>query len=152
MIVGWLATVGFAVSGVLGYRVAADNQVGTHLLVALVSSLLLLFSHSWIMFYLIGTGKAVKTTVAEFGLDDGPIERTKEFKNRSYPWLMLATGLAMATFILGGGVATEAVPGWAHHSLFYITLLVQLRTLWVEQQVLTANERLMSEVDRQVSS
>ncbi len=152
LIVGWLATLGFGAAGVVGYRVAAPKEVGTHLLVALVASLLLLFSHSWIMFYLIGTGKAIKMTVAEYGLEDGLIQRTKEFKSRSYPWLTLATALAMATFILGGGVATGTVPGWVHHLLFYVTLPVQVWTLRVEQQVLLANEHLISDIDRRVGA
>ncbi len=150
--VGWLATFGFIATGIIGYGVQEPSEVGVHLLVGLITSLLLLFSHSWILFYLIGTGKAIKTTVAEHGLEDELIQRTREFKSRSYPWLMLATGLAMATFILGGGVATNVVPNWVHHSLFYATLLVQIRTLWVEQQVITENDRLISDIDRRVAS
>jgi hypothetical protein len=150
LVVGWLATAGFAAAGVAGYQVEEASQMGTHLLLGLVASLLLLFSHCWIMFYLVGTGKAIKTTVAEHGLEDSLVEQTKDFKNRSYPWLMLALGLAMATFILGGGVATKALPGWVHHSLFYLTLPVQIWALLVEQRVLTANEELMRDIDRRL--
>jgi hypothetical protein len=121
-------------------------------LVALASSLLLLFSHCWIMFYLIGTGKAIKQAVAEHGLDPSLIEETKRFKNESYPSLMLAMGLAMATFILGGGAATGSLPVWVHHALFWAALVVQARTLWIEKRVLEANERLMANIDRRLAS
>ena len=40
-----------------------------HLLLGLVACLLLLFSHSWVMFYLIGTGKAIKDAVNENQLE-----------------------------------------------------------------------------------
>ena len=61
LIVGFLATLGFAATGVLGYRLSGDGETfQLHLLLGLVSCLLLLFSHCWIMFFLIGTGKAIK--------------------------------------------------------------------------------------------
>lgn len=152
LIVGAMATLGLIASAVLGYGL--DSPVGTemsrHVLVALASSLLLLFSHCWIMFYLIGTGKAIKEAVAEHSLEPGLIEETKRFKNRSYPTLMLAMGLAMATFILGGGAATNSLPVWVHHALFWATLVVQARTLWIEKGVLDANEKLMADIDRRL--
>jgi hypothetical protein len=153
LIVGAMATLGLIASAVLGYGL--DGPVGSemsrHVLVSLASSLLLLFSHCWIMFYLIGTGKAIKEAVAEHALEPALIEETKRFKNRSYPSLMLAMGLAMATFILGGGAATNSLPVWVHHGLFWATLLVQGRTLWIEKEVLEQNEKLMADIDRRVS-
>ena len=124
LIVGWVATAGLVVTGAAGYLYSADSGgLGTHLVLALGSSLLLLFSHCWIMFYLIGTGKAIREAVTENDLEPELIERTKEFKNRSYGWLMLAMGVAMAAFILGGGVYTRVIPAWVHHSLFYAAMV-----------------------------
>jgi len=147
LIVGWIATLGIVATAFLGYSLAAEQSVATHLLTALISCLLLLFSHCWIMFYLIGTGKAIKEAVASAGLSPDLIEKTKEYKNRSYPSLMLAMGLAMVTFILGGGVVTRVIPVWVHHGLFLATIAVQVRTLLIEGKVLVENEKLMSEVD-----
>lgn len=151
LVVGWVATAGLVATGVLGYSVTREGGIGLHMLVGLVSALLILFSHCWIMFYLIGTGKAIKTAVADGGLESAVIERTKDFKNDSYPSLMLAMGLVMATFIIGGGVATEVIPPWIHHGLFYLTLLVQLRTLGIEYRVLRENETLMAQVSRRLA-
>jgi 4-hydroxybenzoate polyprenyltransferase len=150
LIVGAMATLGVIAAAVVGYLLKSptDAHMPLHVLVGLASSLLLLFSHCWIMFYLIGTGKAIKDAVKENGLDPAFAEETKRFKNLSYPWLMLAMGLVMATFILGGGVATGSVKAWVHHALFYAAVLVQGYTLWVERRVLTDNERLMADVDR----
>jgi 4-hydroxybenzoate polyprenyltransferase len=153
LIVGAMATLGLIASAVFGYGLdgPAGRQVGPemsrHVLVALASSLLLLFSHCWIMFYLIGTGKAIKEAVRDHGLDPAPVEDTKRFKNESYPWLLLAMGLAMATFILGGGAFTQAVPVWVHHGLFYLTLAAQARALQLEYRVLNQNERLIQRID-----
>ena len=122
LIVGFMSTLGVIAAAVAGYTLhgPTDANMPLHVLIALASSLLLLFSHCWIMFYLIGTGKAIKDAVRENGLDLNIIEETKRFKNESYPSLMLAMGLVMATFIVGGGVATGAVSRWIHHGLFYL--------------------------------
>lgn len=150
LILGWLATAGLLMTGLLGFQVSRETGVGTHLLAALFSSLMILFSHSWIMFYLIGTGKAVKTAVAEHGLDDGYAAQTIEFKNRCYPWLMTAMGAVMVAFILGGGVATRVIPPWIHSALFAIALGIQIRSLVLEGEVLLANDRLMREIDQRI--
>jgi len=153
MIVGVMATIGLIVSAFLGYGLHGNGvpEMQRHVLVALASCLLLLFSHCWIMFYLIGTGKAIKDAVKEFGLEQRLIEETKRFKNVSYPSLMLAMATAMATFIVGGGVATGSLPPWIHHALFYATLLSQARALQLERRVLVENEALMADVDRRLA-
>jgi len=152
LILGWLATAGLLATAVLGFQVTPEGGVGSHLLAALLSSLLILFSHSWIMFYLIGTGKAVKTAVSEHGLDAEYAAMTVEFKNRSYPWLMLAMGVVMTTFVIGGGVATRVIPSWIHALLFGVASLIQVRSLILEGEVLLANDRLMREVDQAITT
>jgi len=157
LIIGVMATLGLVVAAILGYLLPGPigPQMQRHVVVSLASCLLLLFSHCWIMFYLIGTGKAIKEAVNEHGLEPQLIERliedTKRFKNVSYPWLMLALGTAMATFILGGGAATGSLPSWIHHILFYLTLLAQVRALQLEKRVLTENEALIIDLDRRLA-
>lgn len=155
LVVGWLATAGVVATAVLGYLGGGGGDAETmrrHVLLALASVLLLLFSHCWIMFYLIGTGKAIKDAVKEHGLDPAAVEETKRFKNESYPALMLAMALAMATFILGGGASTGTLPPLVHHVLFWAALLAQGRALMREKRVLDANERLMAELDRSIAA
>lgn len=152
LMLGWVSTAGLVGTAILGYRIGEQGSLGWHLLGALFSSLLLLFSHSWILFYLIGTGKALKSAAQEHGLGAEVQEKTREFKNRSNPWLMLAMLAVMVTFIVGGGVATRVVPSWIHSSLFFISLAIQVRALWIEGRVLGENERLMRRVDRQIRS
>ncbi len=153
LVVGFLATLGFVATGVLGYRLGGDAEsFQMHLLLGLLSSLLLLFSHCWIMFYLIGTGKAIKDAVAENGLEAEIVNRTKRFKALTSGWSMLAMLLAMAVFILGGGVYTGAVPRWVHHWLFYLALMVQSWTLVRQTRVLAANDRLMAEINQRLGA
>jgi hypothetical protein len=100
----------------------------------------------------VGTGKAIKTAAQEHDLGGNLAEQTREFKNRSNSWLMLAMMAVMTTFIVGGGVATRVLPPWVHSSLFMVTLAIQVWTLVIEGRVLGENERLMRQVDRQVKS
>lgn len=149
LMVGWLSTLGLVGAGAVGYGASGSSEwMRLHVLLALVSSLLLLFSHSWIMFFLIGTGKAIKRAVADAGGEPEVVEQTKVFKNQAYPSLMLAMGAAMVTFICGGGVLVGALPPWVHHALFYATLVSQARALLVEGRVLYANDRLIADLGR----
>jgi hypothetical protein len=150
LIVGWLGTAGWLASGWLGYSMASKNDLSHHMLFALISSFLILFSHCWILFYLVGTGKAVKDAVKEHGLEPELIDETRTFKNRSNPWMMIAMLVVMATFIVGGGVQTGAVGSWVHWTLAYLSIGVQLRTLVIEHQVLASNEKLLRGLDQRL--
>ncbi len=153
LVVGFLATLGFVATGAMGYRVAGDPALfPTHLLVGLVSCLLLLFSHCWIIFFLIGTGKAIKDAVAENGFEAEIVARTKRFKGETFGWALLAMGFAMAAFIVGGGVYTGAVPKEVHHALFYVALAAQSWAMARETRALVANDRLMSDLNRRLES
>ena len=150
LMVGAFATLVFIATGVAGYLVVDSPTIDRHVVLGLVAGFLLLFSHSWIMFYLIGTGKMIKEAVAEHDLPVEWIEKTKEFKNHCYPSMMLAMGLVMATFILGGGVERRVLPGWVHHGLFFLALFAQLRSILREHQALGENRELMDEAERRI--
>ena len=148
LIIGWLATAGMVAAGIVGYTAQrAHPSMTPHILLAFSCSLLILFSHCWIMFYLIGTGKAIREAIEEYSLSSKSLEDTKAFKNDSYPWLMAAMAVVIATFVLGGGAYAAALPSWFHHALFYLLLLIQGRTLTIEGRVLRANEKLMNDID-----
>ena len=151
LIIGWMSTVGFVATGVVGFTIDPGEAMGLHMLMGLAACLLMLFSHCWIMFYLIGTGKAIKVAVAEHSLDGDAVQQTKDFKNESYPWMMLAMALAMATFIVGGGVDTNVISPHVHTALYLITLWAQVKTLVIEHRVLRRNQLLMADVSARIS-
>lgn len=164
LIVGALATLGLAATGLLGYRMpwppaaaveatgGVPEEMSRHILVGLGASLLLLFSHSWILIYLLGTGRAVRQAVRQRGLEPELSARTKRFKKACYPLILLAMALSLATFITGTGVTTGVVPGPVHGVLFYAALAIQILTLAVERRVLDDNERLIADVDRRLEA
>ncbi len=153
--VGAMGTLGLLAAAVHGYlRNAFGPAVNWHATAGLAGSLLILFSHCWILFFLVGTGKAVKEAVNRSGLEQEYIERTKVFKKQLYPWLMLAMGLVIATFVNGGwtygGGAESGV--WWHRIMAPLTVAVQFWTLYLEFDVLDRNERLMQRVDREAEA
>lgn len=151
LIVGWMSTLGFIATGIVGFRFIPQETYALHMLLGLSSAFLLLFSHCWIMFYLIGTGKAIKQAVADYDLGGNAVQLTKDFKNISYPWMMLAMALAMATFIIGAGVHTRVIPVWVHRTLYFVTIAAQLYTLKLEHHVLRRNRELMTSVSQRIA-
>ena len=149
LIIGALATLGFLASGVLGYLLKgpADSELPRHVLVGLAACLAQLFSHCWILVYLILTGRAIRETVAEHGLDAGLGGEPRRFLRATAPWLVAAVGLGIAAFLLGGASATGAVRPWIHHTAVYLLLAVQGIALWQEYRVLRAAQALIDEID-----
>jgi hypothetical protein len=164
LIVGALATLGLAATGVLGYLIpwppspameasgGVPEEMSRHILAGLGVSLLLLFSHCWILIYLLGTSRVIRQAVRQRDLGPELAERTKRFKKICYSLLLLAMALSLAAFITGTGVTTGMVPGWAHGVLFYAALAVQLPALAVERRALEDNERLIADVDRRLEA
>jgi hypothetical protein len=155
LVVGALGTAGIAVTAALGYGLSspADAGMPTHVIAALVSSLTLMFSHSWILLYLLGTGRVIRGAVREGGLDPGLpglLAASRRLRAVCCSCLLAAAALILATFLVGGAVAGKGVPSWVHHLLFWIAAAVQAIALWIEWRTLAANERLLVEVDRRL--
>ncbi len=149
LIVGVLATLGVVASAALGYALAApqDDAMQTHVLVALASTLLAVFSHSWILLYLIGTGRAVQEAIRREGLDPELSRRVRRRKPFAYPLALLAMAGMLAVFALGAAATASYVPVRHHHLAFYAALAVQAAALWTEARTLRENERLLLDVD-----
>jgi hypothetical protein len=155
LIVGVLGTAGLAVAGALGYGLTSPGDAGMprHLLVALASILMLMFSHCWILLYLLGTGKVIRE-----GLRESPAEAaepagfaaSRRARRLGYTALALAALLALAEFLLGGAVAANAAPHVLHHVFFWAALAAQGVALWSEGRALAANESLLGEIDQRL--
>ncbi len=107
LIVGALGTIAVAVAGGLGYGLSspADAGMPTHIVAALVAILLVMFAHSWILLYLLGTGRIIRDTVREGGLDAALLAESRRLRRVCYACLLAAAALVMATFLVGGAVA-----------------------------------------------
>ncbi len=154
MAIGLLTLAGFGTACLLativyGYAVAGDSSlVGTHFLLALGTTTILVMAHSFIMFFLLATGVELKELEQKRGWGESFRERTIAMKGRVFPPMTVAILLVMANFISGAGVHTRAFPAWIHEGLSALTLFVCGLALVREYQVLGANNRLIAEASR----
>jgi hypothetical protein len=153
LIVGLLGTVAVAVAGALGFGLHSPSDPGMpkHVVAALAAALPVLFSHSWILLYLLGTGKVIRDAVRDGGLDPALVAESRRLRRVCYAWLLLAAGLVAAVFLVGGAVAANAARPWVHQTLFWTALVAQAIALGAEWRGLTANERLLGEVDQRLA-
>jgi len=140
LLISTLITVaGLIVTIVLGFR-ANPAQVADHIIVALVTVVVGLFSQSMTMFFFIGTGKELKDKSKQ---DAGVVQRTKDFKNRVFPVAMWAMTAIMITFITGGGVGSGKTPLWLHDALAAVSIFMFARAYWVQIRAMNENATLM---------
>jgi len=154
------AAAGFLVTSVFGFILSRHGVhdpmirflVTRHVLYAIPTLLLSLFSQSMVLFYFIGTGRLVKDEVAAW-----PEERRRailralrRFKAKTSPPATFAMIVAIATFVLGGWVHTAApgirsVARLAHLSASAAALLLHFWALLAEYPVFVENHRLMAD-------
>ena len=132
-IAGLIATI------VMGF-LATPARAADHIITAIVTVVLGLFSQSMTMFFFIGTGKELKE---KSNHDPDVVAQTRAFKSKVFPAAMWAMTAIMITFIMGGGVATGRTPRWLHDALALITFVMYARAYWIEIRAMTDNAGLM---------
>ncbi|HET9796160.1 MAG TPA: hypothetical protein VFS34_17060 [Thermoanaerobaculia bacterium] len=154
------AAAGFIVTSFFGFVVAAHGPhdpmirflVTRHVLYAIPTLLLSLFSQSMVLFYFIGTGRLVKDEMAGWADDRriGVLRALRRFKAKTSPPATFAMLAAIAAFVLGGWVHTAA-PGIrgiariAHLSASVGALVIHLWALLAEYPAFVENHRLMAD-------
>jgi hypothetical protein len=132
-IAGLIATI------ILGIR-ATPAHAANHIITALVTVVIGLFSQSMTMFFFIGTGKELKDASKQ---DADVVQRTRVFKARVFPAAMWAMAAIMVTFIMGGGVGSGRTPLWLHDTLAAVSIVVFARAYWIQIRAMNENASLM---------
>lgn len=140
LLVSTLVTIaGLIATAVMGFR-ANPVHAAPHILTALVTVVIGLFSQSMTMFFFIGSGKELKEKSAH---DAAVVAATRKFKARVFPAAMWAMAAIMVAFILGGGVGTGRTPLWLHRTLAAVTVVLFARAYWIEIREMNENSTLM---------
>ncbi|HLX09104.1 MAG TPA: hypothetical protein VKY89_14725 [Thermoanaerobaculia bacterium] len=149
---GLLGTAGLIAAAALGYGLtgAADTQVRAHVLLSLAASLVLMFSHTWIVLYLLATGRVISGVVREKGFESELLERARRPRLRAILLLLAALAAVGGTFMSGGAALSGTAPAALHHALFYVTLLLQGGAMFAERRVLADQESLAIELGRRL--
>jgi hypothetical protein len=138
-----LLTIAGLVATIIAGYLASPGHVAQHIMFALSSVVIGLFSQSMTMFFFIGTGKEIKDKVKGTGEEKDVVQRTRDFKSRVFPTALYAMLAIMTTFILGGGVASHSTPIWLHNGLAFVCILLYGRAYWVQLHAMDENARLM---------
>jgi hypothetical protein len=140
LLISTLVTIaGLITTIIMGFR-AAPGQVADHIIVALVTVVIGLFSQSMTMFFFIGTGKELKDKSEQ---DAAVVQQTRVFKSRVFPAAMWAMTAIMITFITGGGVGQGKTPLWLHDALAAVSIFMFARAYWIQIRAMNENATLM---------
>jgi hypothetical protein len=140
LLISTLITIAGLIATILMGLRATPAHVGDHIIVALVTVVVGLFSQSMTMFFFIGTGKELKDASKQ---DSGVVQQTKAFKSRVFPAAMWAMATIMVTFITGGGVGMGKTPLWLHDALSALSIFMYGRAYWIQIRAMNENATLM---------
>lgn len=154
LVLGVLGTAGLVAVAALGYGLgrAADAQVRQHVLLGLAASLLLIFSHTWIVLYMLTTGKVIAQVVRERGYPAELLEQARRLRLRVIPWLLAALTAVAVTFLTGSAVLSGVVRPAVHQALFFLALVLQVAAMVAERRVLAEHERLAADLGRRIQA
>ncbi|HVT01822.1 MAG TPA: hypothetical protein VHL58_00430 [Thermoanaerobaculia bacterium] len=145
---------GLISSAIQGFTLHSRAAVGTHIVIALGTVIIGLFSQSMTMFFFIGTGKEIKDKAKGSGDEADVVGRTKSFKSRVFPAAFYSMMVIMATFILGGGVHRAMIVHqvgsmswiayiWIHRFMTIASIAIFAWAYVVEIKAMEENNRLM---------
>jgi hypothetical protein len=137
-----LTIAGLIATSIAGFM-ATPTRVAQHIMFALVTVVLGLFSQSMTLFFFIGTGKQLKDKVKDT-IHDADVRRaTRALTMKVSPAATYAMFILMITFITGGGVASGKTPRWLHDALVIASIVMYARAYWIEIHAMTASADMM---------
>jgi hypothetical protein len=134
----------------MGMAYAHLMPVGIHMLWGFFMTLLVVLLQCLIFGFFIGSGKSIKRVVAESGLGPDWVQKTKDYKNRTSPAIMLAILSSIVAAGTGAGVATGSVSLLAHHLMILLALFLNARSLWICYRVIVENVGAIHLINQEV--
>ena len=145
----FLGVIGLVATAIFGLQ---GTDVSRHILFGLFSTLITLFAHSMMMFYLIGKGKSVKDAMAEHHVAGDYHQRIAAARKPVFSIGTLAMAATMVTALAGASVDTRVLPPIVHAWIAYGAIVCNLAALKVEIAALTASSYIVDEVNRKILS
>jgi hypothetical protein len=145
-VIASVAGIGMAVY--LGLTAAGNAALSRHITVGIFSTMICLLSHSMMMFYFLGKGKAVREAAAEGGLSREFERRIAILRKPVFSMGTFAMLLTIVTALLGASVDTGMLPAGVHGVMAYSCLALNLYALRVEISALTESGKIVMEVNQ----
>jgi hypothetical protein len=143
----FLALAGLVTTAVFGLRA---TDVSRHISFGIFSTLLTLFAHSMMMFYLIGKGKAVKDAMAEHSVTGDYHRRIAAARKPVFSIATLAIAATMITAIMGASVDTGIMPPMVHAVIAYGAIACNLAAVKIEIAAIIESTQIVDEVNRRL--
>jgi hypothetical protein len=143
----FLALAGLVTTTVFGLR---GTDVSRHISFGIISTMVTLFAHSMMIFYLIGKGKAVKDAMAEHSVAGDYYRRITAARKPVFSIATLAITLTMITAILGASVDTGVLPPMVHALIAYGAIASNFAAVKTEISALMESTRVVDEVNRRL--
>ena len=143
----FLALAGLVTTTVFGLR---GTDVPRHISFGIFTTLVTLFAHSMMMFYLIGKGKAVKDAMAEHSVAGDYYRRIAAARKPVFSIATLAIAATMITAIMGASVDTGMLPPMVHAMIAYGAIACNLAAVKVEISALIESTLIVDEVNRRL--
>ena len=145
-VVALLYTVGIG-RGLLG----PEHVVARHWQSAIWTVLLVLLSHTVVLFYFLATGKQLRTLMETSGrsVSRQYLADLRGFKSKVFPWVMAAQFSTIATFVVGGGVLVGMIPRAVHVALGILALVSNGVGAGIEIAYIQRNTRLILAIERE---
>jgi hypothetical protein len=145
------AVAGMLYTAAVGRGLAGpEHLVARHWQSAIWTVLLVLFSHTLVLFYFLATGKQLRVLMQDSGrgVNRAYLSDLRLFKSRVFPWVLAAQFTTIATFVVGAGVLVGAVPRVVHAALGLAALASNLVGVAVEIACIERNSRLIQAIER----
>jgi hypothetical protein len=151
-----LTAIGIGVAGLIAAAVLglAGSDVSRHIGFGFFSAMLLLFTHSMMMFYLIGKGKAVKDALSDGGYPASDpryqafVARISLARKPVFSIGTLAMSVTMIAAIMGAAVDVGSLPPMVHAMMAYGGILANFAAIKTEIEALRESSRVVDEVNR----
>jgi hypothetical protein len=144
-----LGLIGLVTTAVFGLR---GTDISRHISYGIFSTLITLFAHSMMMFYLIGKGKSVKDAMAEHSVTGDYYRRIVAARKPVFSIGTVAMTVTMVTAIIGASVDTGVLPPMVHAMMAYGAIVCNLTAAKIEISALSESSRIVDEVNRQIQS
>ena len=118
----------------------------SHAQFALLAAVFYMFTETLVMFYFIGSGTAIKKTIASLRVKTDGYDKVKKTKMLLFPHLTMNMIFVGIVFILGGAVQTGNVPGWIHGLLFNLAFFHFLYTTVLQHRGFKENVDIIGEL------
>ena len=145
----FLGLTGLVTTAFFGLR---GTDVYRHISYGVFSTLVTLFAHSMMMFYLIGKGKAVKDAMAEYHLAGDYHARLSAARRPVFSIATLAMAVTIVAAILGASVDTGVLPPIVHAMIAYGAIAANVAAVKVEIDALIVSAHVVDEVNDLIGS